>query len=523
MAELHFRLTPSITPHFAAGFQPIAILERSFMATWGRLPRPSRAVLHANTVNGREDNILTIYSDIKNSGTAHVFCPHRQLGMVTLSTETLLPQQSYEPPYLLAKELARGSLGRLLRKLFDWQSMGFQIPSDLRQKTAEISRRFAKGVVADEKELDVECHFWAILSELNDLCLELTRQFTEQSLVWRLKNEKKLPTVLGVGLHEHPFDTLYEFDLYATFLQEAFHLVMPMPSWRELEPEPGNFQWNRMESRFATPARYGFQVVLGPLLPFETSSLPRWLLPRLSEPHFFESRASHFVSTVAERYGSSASAWILANHINSGALAELSITRCVSLIRHLAHQIRTRSAEVPILIGMNQPWSEYALNHPPEFDLLHIAESLLNCQEIDAFLFEMNLGFDSRCTLPRDPMSISDMFEHWGMLGKKVYASFSVPSSARDGFFGKPMPASEEFQWSEGLQQIWTDLLLRILLARRSVHGIFWRQLQDTVANSESMQFLAPDKSFCEGLIDSQRVLKLAFKHFVSLRESVLR
>lgn len=504
MAELLFHITPGILPP--------SLLEKSFFAAWGRLPRPTQATL--------ADNLLTIRTETKGSGTVHVLCPHRELGIVLQSTETLLAQ---ETPYLLTKELARGSLGRMLRKIFDWQLIGFRLSPESKQKITEVSRRFSKCVVADESDPEVERELWQIMELFDETVLWITHEFAEQSLAWRLKNEDRLPTVFGVGMHSHPIESLYEFDLYAHFLQEAFHVVMPMPSWRELEPEPGCFQWERLEKRFTYPARFGFQILMGPLLTFDIQAFPTWLLPRIGEPGFFENNATRFVNALTERYGSTTYAWILANHVNSCAIADLPTSRCVSLIRILAQQIRSRGLDSPILIGINQPWGEYSLDHVPEYDQVQIAESLMGCRDIDAFLLEMNFGFDRHQTLPHDPMSISGMIDQWSMLGKKLYASISVPSSISSGFFGQPMPVSEEYQWSEGMQQRWTDLLLKILLARRPVHGIFWNQLQDaeeTLEDTKSMEsHLLPNG----GLIDSQRVLKLAFKHFVNLRSDVLR
>jgi hypothetical protein len=181
--------------------------------------------------------------------------------------------------------------------------------------------------------------------------------------------------------------------------------------------------------------------------------------------------------------------------------------------------MRSRGIETPILIGINQPWGEYGIKQIPEYDQIQIAELLMGCYEIDSFLIEINFGFDEHSTLPRDPMAVSNVIDQWSFLGKKIYVMLSVPSSATD--FDQSIPP--EYQWSEGLQQFWTGTLLKTILGKRAVQGIFWTLLQDTDENSEDTKSLNTTIIPFSGLIDSQRILKLAFKHFTALRKSILK
>ncbi|MDR2116876.1 MAG: hypothetical protein LBP87_10910 [Planctomycetaceae bacterium] len=504
MNELRFRISPGVIPE--------PLLKKSYFATWGRVPRPTEIVL-----NGNE---MTVCTSVKGSGTVHVPWLHTQIGLSMESTESLINQ---ERPFFLVKELGRGSLGRLLRKQFDWQMLGFRMPSELKTRTITASRRFSQAVVTDDANPEVEQELIALLEEFEQIALECTHLFTEQSLAWRTRANEKLPVLLGIGLNNHPIESLYEFDLYAKFLQEAFHAVIPMPPWRVLEPEPGRFCWEQLEKRISNSLRFGFDVIMGPLLCFDISAFPIWLTPHLRKEGIFESHATRFVNAIIERYGSTAQAWILASRFNSYIIPEISQSRAVSLVRILAQQMRLRGIETPILVGIDQPWGEYALAHIPEYDQIQIAESLMNCHEIDSFLMEINFGFNSRSTLPRDPMAVSNMIDQWSFLGKKVYVTMSVPSGAGSDTTDIDQSIPPEYQWSEGLQQFWTEILLRTILGKRMVQGIFWTLLQDTYENQEDTKSLDMDSVPFTGLIDSQRVLKLAFKHFVSLRKSILK
>jgi hypothetical protein len=286
--------------------------------------------------------------------------------------------------------------------------------------------------------------------------------------------------------------------------------------------EGASCSW-RKKMCFSRIARFGFDIIMGPLLCFDKSAFPIWLIPHLHEEGTFETHATRFVNAITERYGAMIQSWILASRFNSYDIPEISQTRAITLIRNLAQQMRHRGIETPILVGIDQPWGEYALTHVPEYDQIQIAESLMNCREIDSFLIEINFGFNNRSTLPRDPMAVSAMIDQWSFLGKNVYVTLSIPSASGADTAEIDQAIPLEYQWSEGLQQCWTEMMLKTILAKRTVHGIFWTLLQDTNENLEDTKSLDMDLVPFTGLIDSQRVLKLAFKHFVLLRKTILK
>jgi len=496
MFEWRFRITPGIIP------QPL--LETAFFAGWGRVPRVSQTIVR--------DDELIVCADSVGSGTIHVPMVHSPLGVVMESTESLVSRQE---PYTLVKELARGALGRLYRRLFDWQMIGFHQPSELKDRLQRLAKRFSTIVIENFSTPTIDREFASIMDELTLLVLDESKEFAEQSLSWRTLNEERISVVFGIGMSSRYCESLCDFSTYAKLLGNSFHVVKPMPTWRELEPQPGEFDWERLEMQLITPFRFGFHVVLGPLLSFTADALPEWLLPQLSEEGYFESNASRFVNTLAERYGYLAHSWILANRFVNQSLPALQPERVLAFIRMLAQQMRSRGIETPIIVGINQPWGEYALQRNPEWEQVQIAEMLMGCRDIDTFLLEMDIGCGDNLTLPRDPMSVSNMIDQWSFLGKKVFVSFSVPSA------GSPIATTAELapdlHWSEERQKIWTETLLLALLGKRAVQGIFWSCLQDPMAPSESAS------GFNHGLLNDQKAVKPAFKHFSAARKNLLQ
>ena len=496
MFEWRFRVSPGIIPR--------PFLETAYFAGWGRVPRLTRTTI-------REGD-LTIHTDSTSSGTVHVQMIHAPLGVLMESTESLL---SRSDPYLLVKELARGSLGRFYRRLFDWQMLGFQQPEELAGRVSQLAKRFSNLVIENSFSPEIEQEFVPILDELALLIVEENREFAEQSLTWRTRNNERLPIMLGIGMSERRFESLNEFSTCAELLQDSFHVVLPMPTWRELETKPGQFNWEHLERHMTDPIRYGFKIVFGPLISFNLDTFPEWLLPHLTEEGYFESRATRFVNAMAERYGYLVHSWILANRFTDQSLPELPPERSLALVRMLAQQMRSRGIETPIIVGINQPWGEYALQRTPDWDQVQIAETLMGCREIDTFLLEMDFGYGNHLTFPRDPMNVGNMIDQWSFLGKKVYVSFSVPSAGTP--MGLAHDLAPELPWSEERQKNWTEALLLTLLSKRAVRGIFWSCLQDPMESSQSL-------TECNyGLLNAQQVSKSAFKHFSAARKNLLQ
>ena len=496
MSEWRFRVTPGIIPR--------SLLEKAYFAGWGRIPR-----LTKTSIQGDE---LVIQSDCLGSGTVHVPMFHAPLGVVMESTDTLLEQLE---PCLLVRELARGALGRLNRRLFDWQMLGFQHPEALAGRVRDLAKRFSGFIVKDPLLTETEQNFVSILEELSQLIVDENRAFAEQSLSWRMRHNTRLSVFLGVGMNAQRIETLHEFDVCAQCLNHAFRAVVPMPAWRELEPLPGQFDWDRLEKQLLIPPRFGFQTVLGPLLSFSADMLPKWLLPKLAEEDYFESKAARFVNALAERYGYLAHSWILANRFTDQSLSEMPPERTLTLIQILAQQLRSRGIDTPISVGIGQPWGEYAVQRLPKWEQVQIAETLMGCRDIDVFLLEMDFGCGEHRTLPRDPISVGSMIDQWSFLGKKLYVSLSVPSDGN--LFEPALESSPKMTWSEERQRTWTETLLLTLLGKHSVQGIFWSCLQDPKVPAKST-------SECNyGLINAQQALKPAFKHFAAAQKKLLQ
>ena len=508
MTELNFRCPER--------FLPETLLRRAFFASWGRIPKPSRVRLH--------DGVLSVFSEGLGSGSVHVPCPHHRLGLSLESTETLLPR---EQPYHLVKELARGSLGKIMRRLYEWQMFGFRPSDSFREAVRQMIARFAVMATTDENATSLDQSSQELLVALDALILRITDEFTEQSLAWRMRNGSRLPVMLGVGMTTHGApESIGDFAGYAPTLNGLFDAIAPIPPWREIEPEQGVFRWDLVEERLSIPARYGFQIIAGPLIEFDQRALPTWLIPRLNEEDFLEICVAQFIEAFVERFEYIVDRWILSTRFNSHALPGVPIFRGFSIIRATAAFVRAHSPDKTIMVGVDQPWGDYGLRNEPQFGLVNIGEALMTCHEVDAFLLELNFGLESTCSLPRDPMWLGPLIDHWSFLGKKVFVSFSVPSGLELDLpqtkEATPSDTSSEL-WNNHSQAEWVVTVMRMLLSKRSVQGVFWSSLQDPVEGLEDTRVFGTPLLPYSGLIDTEHEIKPACYELQALREAYLQ
>lgn len=506
--------------HCKAGLLDNSFVRRAFFAGWGRVPYRNHSTQYANDLL-----VVTIPENV--SGTINVLRTHPQLGVLLEATDTLMPR---ERPYNFLKELCRGALGRIQRRCFEWQMTGFRPSADLQARIKKGTQAFSAIVSMDETSVELDKSASSMLTSIGDLQLALSQEYTTAMIEMRRRTSEHLPLLMAAGMGNHTApESFFEFSIYAEELRNAFHAVMPMPTWRELEIEPGVWDWERLDRRVAMAYRYGFQVVGGPIIDFTASSLPKGVLASMRQEGVLEARAEKFVTSLVEHFDYAVSHWILARAINVTDISGLSTHRMVSLVRRLAEVVRARSPKKTIMVGVDQPWGDGNITSSLEQNQNHLVEALFAMNQVDAVLLETHLGLHMGSSFPRDTMSFSAMIDLWWHCGKSIYVSFSVPSDTTNveetGVYAGSTPDEGSTQnaqaiqalsavWSQATQNEWIRNYFPMLLAKRAIAGIFWSPLQDSPA--------IPSLEHA-GLIDAQRVIKPAFHTLAALRREYVR
>ncbi len=501
MISLSFRI-PEI-------FTPPMFFSQAYFAGWGRAPRPTKVSL--------EGNILTLRPETAESGTLHVPVLHKRFGVLTQSTDTL---RQREEPYHLLKELGRGELGRLQRRFFEWQMLGFSPSSALRAEVHQLFVRFGKMVTSDEYSPSTDAQAAELLRIISKMGTKLANQYIEQSIIIRQKNQRRIPIPLGVFANVGAqIDSYWQYKPLRSILGETFQLLGATPSWREVEPQQGKYRWDLVEGRLNMGERLGLKNIIGPILSFESNMIPEWALRKLNERDFLENAALKYAKMFVQLFRDKSQHWVISNRFFSCPSCGFSIGRGIALVSSLAKEVKNAGAPGSVIVGIDQPWGDYYRKNDCPLPLIAIADSLGLTKEIDAFILELNIGLADRSSLPRDPVILGRMIDNWSNIGKRIFVSLSVPSDQEDAEDFADGNNDFSFSWDTQVQQEWANRALLMFFTKRNVQGIFWNQLidPDSLEHNDPMSYLSSS-----GLIDAVGKMKPAFRKIASLRKAYL-
>lgn len=149
-----------------------------------------------------------------------------------------------------------------------------------------------------------------------------------------------------------------------------------------------------------------------------------------------------------------------------------------------------------------------------DFPPLHFADILARANlGLSGLMMEVNLGYGSGGTMPRQPLEFNRQLDMWSMLGLPIWLSISVPSDSRDDPLAQNRAASPAVGWTPAAQQAWVAQYLPLALAKPLVQGVVWNQLRDAV----------PHEFPHGGLFDAQRQAKPALQTLASIRQLLSR
>ena len=487
---LSFRITPEL--------QSQAVFDHAFYASWGRIPRLTKIEV--------QEDLLLVRPEIKGTGTVHIPMFHPRYGIVLRSTETI---QQRKKPYLLLKELGRGELGRLVRLLHEWKTLGF-VPSEaLSREIRGMVHSFGVMATSDETLPATGRVASELFESLVSMETHLMDQYFEQVLIALQKKHLLSNVPLGIFLGRNVTEDLLEtihsilnHDGIRPLFHETFQHVAATPPWKSVEPYPGKFHWESVDRYFKLVEKHGKKLVVGPILSFDPDFLPQWVREKIDNRETFENAAIHYTIEFVKRYAQRSSQWIVAGDFFSSPKCGFSIGRGVALICDLIREVKYAVRDKDVLVTIDQPCGDYYRTNDCPLPFIAIVESLASVRSLDGFLLDLKLGMGPQDTLPRDPLFLNRLFDQWGIWGKKLFLSLSVPS--RWDIFQE----SHTDHWHKQVQLEWVIRMILLSLTRQNIHGIFWNPLLD-ISGKQS-----------DGLIGIDGQIKPVFHKIASLRQS---
>ncbi|MBR5244340.1 MAG: hypothetical protein IKW13_08905 [Thermoguttaceae bacterium] len=487
---------------------------RVFFARRGRAPTSSEA-----RVEPYSETLNLLRISPSSSGSGRVYAPYvsKREGMLFASTGTLAPSSV---PRSLFLELARGQLGRLLRKRCEWGALGLKIPKNLTEATRRDLRRFAELATSDRSAPGFEGECAALFDALRETCLATNEVFLEQAMEARRDGEAERPTALGFSAGVSSFvgeKTPFSGPSGASRrrLRSCFNVFNPTISWADVERREGAFDWSAFDRALAFGEKRGWRTTFGPLTRWTPRTVPRWLAGR-SAAEVAEG-FWRFVEAAVLRAGVRVGRWIVATNVELSDWGPTAETRFAAT-EEAARRIRRLVPGAEAFWGFERPFGDAERFGGASAGIpVEIASRLVGRGAFDGVYLEANFGLSRWATAPRDPLELHYFFDRWATLGVPICVAASFPSanprkrvatlfsSSAENAWGRwfgwgkqengvdldglltapPEVEVDESFWSERTQQENARRFFLTAMARRSVVEAIWSRWEDGVEEAE--------------------------------------
>lgn len=220
---------------------------------------------------------------------------------------------------------------------------------------------------------------------------------------------------------------------------------------------------------------------------FRTGGLPRWMV-LLGEgfESILQAACAHAEETV-NRYRGKVHLWNCATGLNVPTELGWNDEQVLRMAVSLIQTVRRTDPRAPVLLSIDQPWSEYLRDHADGISPLHFADALIRADlGLSGLALELNLNTWPDGSLPRDSLEISRLIDRWALLGLPLLIVLTMPgqegadprcpSGRRPvGEWAGPYPTSEMPNDIEPL--------VRLIVAKQSVHALIYNQATDQLAH----------------------------------------
>ena len=459
--------------------------------------------------NRIENDCLIIDRTVNESGKLSIVWPTEEYGPIMLSTASLRCQ---ETPYLLHLELARGTIHRVRGRGIDWQRLGLKLPEAFASMMDRSVLAFVQAIVsADDAERCMMLAQTAI-----DLAVSaskpLSRAFVSQSLQARHQSEKQLSTLLGIKLTPSQG---WEQDVEA--ILPAINTINISMEMGQLETESKNAALSLIDAQLEWARRNSLRIFGGPLLNLQSHAVPKWLYLLSDFQSMYDAACKH-ATMMVERYRGQVHLWSAAAGLNAPNTLGITDEQVLHLAVGVIQAVRRSDPKTPVVLTIDAPWAEYLGQKPDGISPLHFADAIIRADlGLSGLGLELNFNYWPGGSMPRDLIDISDLIDHWNILGLPLLAHISAPCNLQvdSGAISKSSVVSNwsypNYPWWDQSQmsdsgsielptteKIAPDLtngnvpisnrdrmpvngleVIQMLLSKSNVHGIIWNQFSD--------------------------------------------
>lgn len=412
-----------------------------------------------------EGDQFSIGRQIEESGKLNIVWPTTSLGNLCLSTTSL---RISDTPYSLPVELARGTVSRLRNQTAEWQRVGLRTPDKFFPMAEDALSQLLRCLTCGkdpEKQLK---HAQQAINLAMNATVMLCNTFSAQSLEARRQNEGRLSTLLGIQMDPRAAAANSRDALAIAFnlisVPAELGAVESASGKRELEPFDAQIDWALQQNK---------KVCIGPLVNFRPGMLPEWMVLMDEGFESYLNVASEFARSMVERYRGKVHIWNCAAGLNVPNELDWSDEEVLRMAVTLIETVRRADDRCPVLLTIDQPWSEYLRNDANGISPLHFADALIRADlGLSGLALDFTLDAWPGGSFPRDPIEINRLIDRWSMLGLPLMAIVNTPTETGDTDF-----VTRVTDWktsSETSGMVSPESVVRLLLAKPSVHAVIW-------------------------------------------------
>jgi GH35 family endo-1,4-beta-xylanase len=428
-----------------------------------------------------DGSLMSCRRKASGSGKLHVAWPVPGFGRPLLSTTSLSER---DEPYVLAVELARGKIAKVRDQYSAWEIAGMQTPEEFRQPHREAYRLFSRAALIQSEQPE-EASRLAIeaLTHACEAANILTQTYTRQRLFVRRRRAPRLPASLGCNL-----GPVVPEEAAADQFCQAFNAACVPVDWRSVEPAEGVYNWDTFDAQVEWCDQHKLLMRGGPLLDFSPGGLPDWLEQWEHDLFNLESFVSDFVETAISRYVGRIRLWEVSSRVNTGGALALTEENRLTLVAKTLETARQIDDDIQLFIRVDQPWGDYQARGQHRLSPLQFVDALVRSGVgLSGVDLELAVGYRPQNSASRDLLDLSQLLDHWSVLGIPLHVTLAFPSSgAVDPLATSDLEVNRpqwKADWSDAAQAQWIEMFLPLLMAKQSVVGIFWAHFSDAAAH----------------------------------------
>jgi hypothetical protein len=450
---------------------------------------------------------FSIGRDIEESGKLNIVWPTKNLGNLCLATTSL---RVVETSYSLLIELARGTVYRMKNQCAEWQRIGLRLPGEFFPMAENALNKFLRAVTS--RDVDEQNRFaQGAIDDAVDASVILCDAFSSQVLDIRQQNEGRFSTLLGCRLSPK-----VELESISETVKTAFNMVSVDADLNSVESSSGRRDYSKFDNQIAWAHQHGLRVCVGPLVDFHSGGLPRWMVMLNEGFDNIQKAACEHAQQTVERYRGKVHLWNCGAGINAPGEMRWSDEEVLRMSVSLIETIRRADDRTPVLLTIDQPWSEYLGDERDGISPLHFADALIRADlGLSGLGLQIDLGTWPDGTLPRDPIEISRLVDRWGLLGLPLMLVVTHPSTLAPD--ANALPDRSVSQWTTGYGAdavgMKSESLLRMLVAKPTVHAVIWNQVSDQPSGGLANAGLWDAQGKAKSLLNAAAKLKQNYLH----------